>query len=53
MKGMAQDGHREWAGRGQARLRQENSRTASGTSHKMQNKKKVEVWIWAHWAGLD
>lgn len=40
MKGMAQDGHREWAGRGQARLRQENSRTASGTSHKMQNKKK-------------
>lgn len=41
MKGMGQEGHRERAGRGQARLPpSQNSKTPSGTrSHKMQNKK--------------
>lgn len=41
MKGTGQEGHREWAERGQARLPpSQNSKTASGTrSPKMQNKK--------------
>lgn len=54
MKEMGQEGHREWAGRGQARLPpSQNSKTPSGTrSHKMQNK-KVEVWTWTLWARVD
>lgn len=43
-----------WEGTGQAPPNQ-NSKTASGTKKKITKCKikKVEVWIWTHWAGAD